>query len=530
MTSMLLSRRAFLEGACFTAIASQFSSASSLSHAYGSTRQTTFVRQSIKTFMTDDAKVEALRRGVRRMKEKDDREPTSWGYQARIHGRICQHGNWYFFPWHRAYLYFFEKILRSESGDSTLAVPYWDWSDSTQRSLPIVFRSPSGSSNPLYHRRSMNDGSGLSASAVRTREALAVMDFIGSRPYGFGGPQREQTGGPPYLHGAMEAWAHDDVHVQIENDMGNSPVSAFDPIFWLHHANIDRFWKVWLRMGGRRDHPRDPDNPTQLHPVWKAKPFRFYDLDKGMEVAITPEAVLDTVHNLDYRYDDDPDGPGPAVAVVATKREMADGSKFFLGFDEMRQTPLASSKSGRTKLDALTTTTIESSQEAKAKLSAALTNVQKNGAGAPSLYLAIEGIEYPKSPGVIFEIYLNLPTSEKSPTFESRHYVDNLSFFAHAQHDALGEEKKQSGQGKHDRSEDTAAKRQIFDLAATIKRLPPDTFADNKFTVTFIRRAPSFEKGNQANARNDVGPDISFERASIYLLERPAAHQKSDRD
>ena len=31
--------------------------------------------------------------------------------------------------------------------------------------------------------------------------------------------------------------------------------AAQDPIFWLHHANIDRLWEAWLALG-------DPDDPS----------------------------------------------------------------------------------------------------------------------------------------------------------------------------------------------------------------------------------------------------------------------------
>ena len=39
----------------------------------------------------------------------------------------CSHQNWYFLPWHRAYLLAFEDICRHLSGDSAFALPYWDW-------------------------------------------------------------------------------------------------------------------------------------------------------------------------------------------------------------------------------------------------------------------------------------------------------------------------------------------------------------------------------------------------------------------
>src|SRR5580698_5847752 len=88
---------------------------------------------------------------------------TSYRFQANIHGTYdsptspreasawdqCEHGSYFFFSWHRMYLYFFERILRAASGDPNLALPYWNWSDSSQRALPQPFWKPT-TNNPLY--------------------------------------------------------------------------------------------------------------------------------------------------------------------------------------------------------------------------------------------------------------------------------------------------------------------------------------------------------------------------------------------
>src|SRR3954465_2900894 len=58
----------------------------------------------------------------------DDR---GYGYWAGIHGRPlpigCDnaHRTPYFLPWHRAYLYFFERALRDQVPDAMLS--WWDW-------------------------------------------------------------------------------------------------------------------------------------------------------------------------------------------------------------------------------------------------------------------------------------------------------------------------------------------------------------------------------------------------------------------
>ena len=57
------------------------------------------------------------------MQQRPNTDPTSWIYQANIHGvpsgttlrpawRTCDHGTWYFFPWHRMYIFYFERVLQ----------------------------------------------------------------------------------------------------------------------------------------------------------------------------------------------------------------------------------------------------------------------------------------------------------------------------------------------------------------------------------------------------------------------------------
>jgi tyrosinase len=38
---------------------------------------------------------------------------------------------------------------------------------------------------------------------------------------------------------------HNGVHVWVGGSMGAVPTAPADPIFWMHHANIDRLWWQW---------------------------------------------------------------------------------------------------------------------------------------------------------------------------------------------------------------------------------------------------------------------------------------------
>ena len=79
----------------------------------------------------------------------DDRGYSAW---SGIHGlplpMWCQHGTPLFLPWHRAYLYLFEKSLQDQVAGVTL--PWWDWTSdaSHTQGIPDSYTDTSAD-NPL---------------------------------------------------------------------------------------------------------------------------------------------------------------------------------------------------------------------------------------------------------------------------------------------------------------------------------------------------------------------------------------------
>ena len=190
----------------------------------------------------------SLRNGVAAMKALPASDPRSWRFQANIHGTLgpatsplfnqCEHGTLLFLAWHRGYLYYFERILRQAAGDPSLTLPYWDWTASP--TLPAAFRTPADSSNPLYENsRTINDGSALPSEVV-VDDLNTALDSVPFPPSG-------SIGFSP----SLEDSPHGQVHVFVGGNMRRVPTAANDPIFWLHHCNIDRLWNHWLNLGAQ---------------------------------------------------------------------------------------------------------------------------------------------------------------------------------------------------------------------------------------------------------------------------------------
>ena len=96
-------------------------------------------------------------RAIAAMQDLASDEPRSWSYQSAMHGTWatppdplwngCQHGSWFFLPWHRMYIWYFERIVRShvvaDGGPADWALPYWNYTTARRAVRPCRPRSAS---------------------------------------------------------------------------------------------------------------------------------------------------------------------------------------------------------------------------------------------------------------------------------------------------------------------------------------------------------------------------------------------------
>jgi tyrosinase len=171
----------------------------------------------------------------------DDR---GYQYWAGIHGlplpMYCTHNSPLFLAWHRAYLYFFELALRDQVADVVL--PWWDWTSDQQVPGGYDLQQADGQPNPLSSspiqpsgrepggpdqtvRQPGQPGAPLLPDPATVQNIVSLGDFIDFQT------QIEDI--------------HNGVHVWVGGTMSDIATAAYDPLFWAHHAMIDRLWRVW---------------------------------------------------------------------------------------------------------------------------------------------------------------------------------------------------------------------------------------------------------------------------------------------
>jgi tyrosinase len=233
---------------------------------------TLMVRPEWQTFKTT-SHYDALLKAIRLMKANTNpADPNSWSYWSNIHVDKCPHSVPYFLAWHRGYLVHFERRLRTVSGDKGLVLPYWNYY--ANPSLPAEFTNPNND-NPLYVER------------VNTNIASALtMDPFASTLTNF------QRGMLNAFETSIEDMPHNPIHDVIGGIMATMQ-SPLDPIFWLHHANIDRLWVAWCAAGGGRK------MPAQTNAYWAG----MHDYTSTLNLPRLH--TYSTRTNLVYRYDNE---------------------------------------------------------------------------------------------------------------------------------------------------------------------------------------------------------------------------------
>ena len=262
-------------------------------------------RRDLATLAPNDPIIETYRAAVAAMKALPATDPRNWNQQAEIHFNFCPHSNWYFLPWHRAYLLYFEQICRELTGEKSFALPYWNWT--CNRALPEPFLN--NGTNPLFEPgRTGNPPAALPDDAVGPSVMEAILNepnflIFGSAP---AVGQRDFAG-----YGPLEGTPHNFVHGFVGGVMGAFR-SPRDPVFWMHHNMIERVWWEWNVVRGFAN-TNDPG--------WINFEFNANFVDRNGNSVDTGVLAMLLAPLLSYRFDDSPiTSCGPVIGL--TRGEM----------------------------------------------------------------------------------------------------------------------------------------------------------------------------------------------------------------
>jgi len=231
-----------------------------------------------------------------------------FGWQQGDNWAGAAHNSPTFLPWHREYLHRYELMLREVSGKD-ITLPYWDWTDpaSTEAVFADDFMGGNGDPDQEYAVTTGPFAKGNWMITIQDPPSV-IQGFTTPKPYlvrNFGAffdagidlptarEVREAAGVHRYDHApfdakspvddsfrntiegwrdakratcddgwidqSQESWGahvlHNGVHIYVgglwkDGDQMSMGTIAYntspnDPVFFLHHANVDRLWAAW---------------------------------------------------------------------------------------------------------------------------------------------------------------------------------------------------------------------------------------------------------------------------------------------
>ncbi len=290
----------------------------------------------------------------------------------------------FFLPWHRMFVYYFESIIRHVSGKDEFTLPYWNYSVATPAIhgvMPGEFRKQNDPTYKcLFIDKRNKPNPNVNAGDPIDKNDPGALDLVALTQATY-----SPAGAAPGFNMDLDQTVHGNVHVLVGNsqNMGAVPWAGGDPIFWMHHCNIDRLWASWNHCGGK--------NPTDS--AWLNQQFTFADAH-GNKV-MTAIKDVDTIAKLHYSYDHLEPCP--------------------LKFRTLSAVELAAIKS--VTLASVTSSTPLGREPVKLSLQPASAELQQKPltqhlrtmAPQRNLYLVIKNLHADMQPGVIYHVYLNPP-------------------------------------------------------------------------------------------------------------------------
>lgn len=489
----MTTRRTILKAALVSGAATVFSGSLGAMSAFAAGLPT---RRSLHGMALDDPDLETYRHFVELMLAKKQSASVSWlGYSLQ-HGnyntgayKYCPHGDWYFLPWHRGFVCMYENAARAFTGNKNFAMPYWDWS--VDRDFPAAFsdKTYKGKPNPLYvEGRTLTNPKHwpLPDSVVGPKVMEEIYQETDFQLFGTSkNPDQDNldmswvvAGGG--VQGTLERTPHNTIHNWIGKYMPSAG-SPRDPIFMMHHSNIDRIWAVWNALG--RSNTSGMDATTQN--LWLEMNFKDnYIKPNGQLYSLVVKDVQSTAA-LGYTYENLPQADNKVPDAQRSKHLL---SLFGTGadiqnLDNVRILPTPNQEAA----------TLQKPLVKQSRISKPLRDMVVNKAAAnartPEVFALIKDIEV--SPAIeAVRVFVNMENANTDTPDTDPHFVTMIGFLEHSGH----------GGTNHGKMPPSA----LVELTATLRGLAASgMLTDNSISVALV---PVLREGVAADQTAKVVP------------------------
>ncbi|GGK44745.1 tyrosinase family protein [Salinarimonas ramus] len=396
--------------------------------------QTPLIRRDVMAMSADDPFFSDYADAVAAMHELQTSSPSdgrNWRAQALIHLNHCPHSGAPPYPdvamdfvhWHRWYIRYYEEICGVLIGKSDFALPYWNWQAEIGQ-VPNPFYDVDRLNVVFWNDPSDAQSDNWGPEEVVTTGVRALAEGSGVQQGPRGGAFTDQninsilaqTDFTNFTH-LLETSPHNNAHVIVGGSQGHmgDGMSPLDPIFWLHHCNVDRLAAQWQAAGNTMP-PLDYDFSGQ------------FVNGEGQPAPASSATALD-ISALGYAYET-PTGiiTGPASSAVAMSlfAAPATGSQ-----------PLGAAAGGfRAAANQTTAVSVDTRGLGQALFSPrsfrllGASGEPRIGTEPGRILARLTGVTVPaEARGLVVNVFVNLPEAGPETPVTDPHFAGSFGFF-----------------------------------------------------------------------------------------------------
>jgi hypothetical protein len=267
-------------------------------------------------------------------------------------------------------------------------------------------------SDPSRPVLNLNDGKTILPTSERYDPALQELAQV-------------RNSGYEVFNSTIDHAPHGGPHIDINGKMLDFKTAALDPLFWVHHCNIDRLWA---------EYSNDPVRPRQFSQLAPGMTFGFFD-QQGQPVSYSYKEAAKAIYRLDYSYDTGASTLSPGNANQPAK------TSHYVHKQTFKQT--LNELEGEGIILQSTQFAPEISKKARSILSMTLKSCHSSTGHIDILIGDGHGSDYDAITNFTFD---ELKKAGKGK-FLDQHYAGSINFLAHSDDTAIGRSRSHGHRG-----------------------------------------------------------------------------------